>query len=501
MARLRSSEPFPRAGVERSPLSALIALTIVAGGLRAATIEAQSFWDDELFTVWLVRLDFGHMMRAWYDSEATPPVYYVVSWLWSQLFGTGEAGLRSLSVLAGTAAVPFAYLVGSRFASARAGLAAAALVAFNPFLVWYGAEARSYALVVPEVALGLYFFLAALTTPSRRNLAGWAILSALALALATHYFTVFIVVPQAAWLLLAVPRERRRAVLAAIAAPAVVGAAVLPVLLRAGAGADPGGFAGTSLVARTAAVPKNFLVGYQLPAELLLSVLSALLALVLTVVVVLRARGAERRTAGVCAAVAAAAVGIPLLLTFAGQDYLSSRNVIAALIPALVVAGIGVAAARAGLVAGLALCAVWLIVVGGVVVDPRYQRKDWRGAARALGPVVEDRVLVFSPGFVNPEPFRVYFRHGELMGSPVATREIAVVALAAVGRFTSGTPAPPREPIVSPPPGFRLVERREAETYTLVRFRAPRPLVVTRETADRLAFKAEGHAVVTQRPG
>jgi mannosyltransferase len=386
----------------RSPLIAVIALTVVAGGLRAATIEAQSFWDDELFTVWLVRLDFGDMVRAWWDSEATPPVYYVVTWLWSQLFGTGEIGLRSLSVLAGTAAVPIVYLVGSRFASTRAGLAAATLATFNPFFVWYGAEARSYAFLVPEVALGLLLFLAALTTPSRRNLGGWAIVSALALA--THYFTVFIIVPQAVWLLLALPRERRRAVLAAIAAPAVVGAAVLPILLHA-TGTDPGGFAGTSLVARTAAVPKNFLVGFQLPSELLLSVGSGLLALVLAAVVVLRARGAERRTAGVCAVLGVAAVGVPLLLAFAGHDYLSSRNVIAALIP----------------------------------------------------------------------------------------------ALAAVGRFSTGTPAPPSEPIASPP-GFRLVERVDAETYTLVRFRAPRPLVVTRETADQVAFKAEGHVVVTQLP-
>jgi 4-amino-4-deoxy-L-arabinose transferase-like glycosyltransferase len=498
MACLRSSEP--RSGVERSPLLAVIALTIVAAGLRVATIEAQSFWDDELFTVWLVRMDFGDMMRAWYDSEVTPPVYYVVTWLWGQLFGTGEVGLRSLSVLAGTAAVPLVYLVGSRFASARAGLAAATLVAFNPFLVWYGAEARSYALVVPEVALGLLFFLAALATPSGRNLGGWAIASALALA--THYFTVFIVVPQAVWLLLAVARERRRAVLAAIAAPAVAGAAVLPILMHQKAGdSDPGGLGGTSLVSRTAAVPKNFLVGYQLPAELLLSVLSALLALALAAVVVLRARGADRRTAGVCAALASVAVGIPLLLTLIGEDFVASRNVIAALIPVLVVAGIGVAAARAGLVAGLALCAVWLVVVGGVAVDPSYQRKDWRGAAGALGPVVEDRVLVFSPGFANPGPFRAYFRRGEVMRSPMATREVAVVALAAVGRFSTGTPAPPRDPTPSPPPGFRLVERREAETYTLVRFRARRPLVVTPEAADRLAFKAEVHAVVTQRPG
>ena len=47
-----------------------------------------------------------------------------------------------------------------------------------------------------------------------------------------------------------------------------------------------------------------------------------------------------------------------LLLALVGNDYFASRNVIAGLIPALVVAGIGVAAGRTGLVAGVALCAI-----------------------------------------------------------------------------------------------------------------------------------------------
>src|SRR4051794_31089116 len=156
MARLARPEPVSRMD-ERSPLIAVIALTLVACGLRAAAIEAQSFWDDELFTVWLVRMDFGGMLQGWWDSEATPPVYYVATWLWSQVFGSGEAGLRSLSVLAGTAAVPLVYLPGSRFGSRRARLAGGAPGAFKPVPAWEGGGARSFAFLVPGGGGGLCF--------------------------------------------------------------------------------------------------------------------------------------------------------------------------------------------------------------------------------------------------------------------------------------------------------------------------------------------------------
>ena len=468
--------------------------------LRGATIGAQSFWDDERYTVWLVRMDFGDMLRSGLETEVTPPLYYVVAWLWSSIFGSDEVGLRALSVLAGAATVPILYVLGARHASRRAGLAVAALAAVNPFLVWYGEEARSYALLVPETALGLLFFLDALRAPTARRLGAWAVVSCLALS--THYFSVFIVGPEAAWLLLAVPHERRRAVLAAVAAPVLAGIALLPILLhQRAASSDPGGLSGTPLTTRTAAVPKNFLVGYQLPVELLASVVTGLLALVLAVVAVRSARGAERRMALIAAALAAIAVGVPIVLAGLGQDYVSSRNVIVALVPAVLVAGVGLVAGRAGLVAGLALCSVWLAILGAVSTQPRYQRKDHRGAARALGPVRENRLLAFSPGFVIPGPFLVYFPGSELMTrEPVATREIDVVALASVGRFGVGTPAPPRSESPRAPAGFRLVQRRDAETFTLLRYRARRPIPVTRGTVERLAFKTEAYAAVIQRP-
>src|SRR5215204_1376947 len=158
----------------------LAGIVVLAGVLRFATLDGQSYWFDEAVTVQLLRMDLGDMLSAIPDSESTPPLYYVVAWLWTQLFGTGEVGLRSLSALAGTATIPVAYAVGARALSARAGLVAAALVAANPLLVWYSQEARAYALLVLLTALTVLVLPRALERPTAGRLTAWAALSALA---------------------------------------------------------------------------------------------------------------------------------------------------------------------------------------------------------------------------------------------------------------------------------------------------------------------------------
>src|SRR4051794_41415640 len=135
------------------------------------------------------------MLSGVASDESTPPLYYALAWLWEKVFGHGEAGLRSLSAVFGILTVPVAWRAAREwFDSARAGLIAAALVAFNPFFVWYSQEARSYSLLVLMAALSLLFLGRALRNPSPRALALWAI--AAALALLTHYFAAFLLVPE-----------------------------------------------------------------------------------------------------------------------------------------------------------------------------------------------------------------------------------------------------------------------------------------------------------------
>src|SRR5436305_13618685 len=134
-------------------LQALVAITVAGAVLRFATLGLQSYWLDEVATVNLVHKGFGSMLSGISAGVSTPPLYYMLAWLWAKLFGTGEAGLRSLSALLGTALVPAAYAVAARIADARAGVTLAALAAFSPLLVWYSQEARPYILLALPAAL------------------------------------------------------------------------------------------------------------------------------------------------------------------------------------------------------------------------------------------------------------------------------------------------------------------------------------------------------------
>src|ERR1700754_5261914 len=190
-------------------------LTVLAAVLRFATLGVQSYHHDEIVTASRVLRDgFGHAMHAVWFSESTPPVYYAVAWVWTQLVGTGEFGLRTVSAVAGVLTVPVAYLIGVELRGRRAGLWAAALVAVNPMMLWYSQEARAYALVALFGALSALYWLRAERRGGRRDFVWWGIWSGLAIA--THYFVAFPILAEAVMLL------RRRGLRASLVGMAIL---------------------------------------------------------------------------------------------------------------------------------------------------------------------------------------------------------------------------------------------------------------------------------------
>jgi mannosyltransferase len=434
--------------VPRSERLALGALVVVAAALRFTRIGHQSFWLDESFTVDLVKRPFGDMLSGVASTESTPPLYYVLAWLWAKVFGHGEAGLRSLSALVGTLTVPVAWRAAREWfpSGPRAGLVAAALVAFNPFFVWYSQEARAYSLLVLMATLTLLFL-------GRRNYWLWALTAALALL--THYFAAFLIVPEAVWALWTARAWRP------VAAVAAAGAALAPLALHQRAQGHTSFIADLSLRTRITDLPKKLVTGELGTPTPLIGPIAGLIA------VAAIAYALRERQGRVLLGIAAAAALLPLVLAVAGADYLLPRNLIAVYVPVVLVVAAGLGAAgRLGLAGAGAICAVALVVNIEVASDAKLQRDDWRGAARALGPATETRAVIVSPDYAK-KPLRLYAGSLQPLPPGTAVREVDVIVN-------------DRPPAAAPPalPGFSLEGTVRTPSYLLARYRSPTPTAV-----------------------
>lgn len=461
----------------RIALGAALALAVA---LRFSTLRLQSYWFDEADTALLVKGSFGHMLHLLPDTEASPPLYYVIAWLWARLFGTGEVALRALSALCGSGVVAVIYLIGRRIAGVAAGLSAALLAAVAPFLVWFSQEARDYSLMTLLVALALLAFvrLQQEQEPNGRVLAAWTVWSGLALA--THYFAALFLAPMAVWLVVT-QRRQRRAIAASLGALAVVAAALAPLALHQHNHARQailGGFA-----RRLVQLPKQLLVGYHSPGDRVLAVLSAVL-MIAALGGLLRSAAVRSRAAGLVAVLIGALLIIAVLAAV-GLDYLDSRNMIAMTVPLLALAGIGFAAGgRPGGIAGAGMAAIGLLVVVTIDTTPTAQRDDWRGAMKALGAAAPStaRAIVVTPG-QGSAPISIYLSHVKsLTAAAASVSEIDLVGMASRG--SGETPVPPAASPAVPMLGgsFVLVEAKRAPLYTLERFRSKNPHTVATTT-------------------
>ena len=210
----------------------MLALVCVVGAaLRFATLDVQSLWFDEAVTAQLMRLDLPELLNAIPDSESSPPLYYVLEWLWTQLLGTGEVGVRSLSALLGTATIPLVWALGRRLGGDRAGLLAAALVAVNPMLIWFSQEARLRAAGAARRA-GSALWLRALDPRERRG-SMWGLA---ARRDGYPYYAIFLVAAHSLWLVYPVPASRGQR---PRGAPIAAGAPLASRRARARANAAP----------------------------------------------------------------------------------------------------------------------------------------------------------------------------------------------------------------------------------------------------------------------
>jgi 4-amino-4-deoxy-L-arabinose transferase-like glycosyltransferase len=472
---------------------------VLAAALRLPFLGTQSLWFDETYTVHVVQADsLGGLWDRIGASESTPPLFYVLTWVWTKLVGSdGAAAVRIVSALAIVASVPVAYLALRRLIGSRAALATAALIAVSPLLGWYALDARAYGLMVLTALLSVWAFGAALERPSRSRHAWWAL--AAAAASWTHWFAGFLVLAEVVALLW-LRRDAWRGVLLAGAAALL---ALLPLvgLLRDQTGDDRAAFITQRSVAdRVEQVVRQFGAGINVPRTWLeFTALVIALAAVLagTALTARAARGSRQVQApgpydlesatpprvGARALLALAVVGLllPLALAASGvYDRFNVRNVLyswplfaALAAPALL---------RVRAIPLAALLALGIATSLWTQTDWRYGNADWRAVIARVAPQAGgEPVLASTP---LGEPVAAHYLGRTAATEPLVTRRAWLVvepARSAGHRDLQQTDSPLVAQLLAAFPthrethlhGFRLIELTAPSAVSLNPARLP----------------------------
>jgi 4-amino-4-deoxy-L-arabinose transferase-like glycosyltransferase len=182
-------------------LAAILALALL---LRLPGFT-ESVWFDELASTRVVLDNFTALLRV-VATDAHPPFYAVVMFIWIHLFGDSEISIRVPPLVFGLLTIALTARLAAEYAGPRAGLVAAFVLAISPPHIWYSQEARQYSLLLLLVVLCTLAFHKLRQSPSARWYAVYAVVAFCMVF--THYFAIAYL---AAFTLLAFPDRRLRA--------------------------------------------------------------------------------------------------------------------------------------------------------------------------------------------------------------------------------------------------------------------------------------------------
>jgi len=187
-----------RKQIEDNYLSVFLIFSLsVALVIRILALEPRVLWWDELFTWWLIQLDFRDSLTViFYDVH--PPVYYFLLRAWSFFLGTSELSLRLMSLVLSLLSIYYVFVLSKIF-SDRAAIFSTVLVVFSSYHAFYSLEVRFYALMSLLSVMSVYYLVKFLDEGGTYNRITY-ILSTLVLVY-THIYGFFILAAQAVFYL------------------------------------------------------------------------------------------------------------------------------------------------------------------------------------------------------------------------------------------------------------------------------------------------------------
>lgn len=181
-------------------LVAVALLVLVAFFIRAASLDAQSLWRDEVDALRFAQAPWSEMLSNFTRPGWNGPLYYLMLRGWIALTGQTEYAMRFFSLIFGVLGVPLIYTLGRRLFDRTVGLIAALLVTTSPYLTWYSQEVRMYTWVPALAMLAIYALHRALSgspllSSSKGNGWHWWMVQIVATTLAfySHILAAFLV--------------------------------------------------------------------------------------------------------------------------------------------------------------------------------------------------------------------------------------------------------------------------------------------------------------------
>jgi hypothetical protein len=184
-------------------------ITLLAFALRISLLGHQELRGDEGFSWnYIQGTPASIFERIIREGDPQPPLHYWLLWGWARLNGESEFALRFPSAFLSTLLVPMTYQVGRRLWRREVGLLAALITAIQPQQIWLAQDVRNMYVLALVGLLGTLWLLPTLLQHGGvKNWLGYVICGLLAMY--SHYYAIFALLAQSAYVLEARPAARQ----------------------------------------------------------------------------------------------------------------------------------------------------------------------------------------------------------------------------------------------------------------------------------------------------
>ena len=131
-------------------------LSLVAAILLFVGLGNSTYSLDEVASI-MISKDWRSLLYYLWREEGNMWLYYFLLHFWLKL-GDSEFVVRSLSVAAGLASVPFVYLIGKEIKGRNVAIISSLLYVFNIYFYSYARDVRGYIFASLFISIGSYMF-------------------------------------------------------------------------------------------------------------------------------------------------------------------------------------------------------------------------------------------------------------------------------------------------------------------------------------------------------